>query len=51
VPLLRFADLDTDLDLLDAARAAAESLLRERPDVARSHLARWLGTRHEYLEV
>jgi len=51
VPLLRFADLNADLDLLDAARAAAELLLRERPDAARSHLARWLGARHEYLEV
>jgi ATP-dependent DNA helicase RecG len=50
-PLLRFADLDTDLDLLDAARAAAETLLRERPDVAHRHLMRWLGARHEYLKV
>ncbi len=51
VPLLRFADLDADLDLLDAARAAAETLLRERPDAAQRHLARWLGARHEYLKV
>ena len=51
VPLLRFADLDADLDLLDAARAAAETLLRERPDAAQRHLARWLGSRHEYLKV
>jgi len=50
-PLLRFADLSADLDLLDAARAAAEALMRERPDVVRAHLARWLGGRHEYLEV
>jgi len=51
MPLLRFADLNADLDLLEAARAAAEALLREQPDVARAHLARWLGGRHEYLEV
>ena len=50
-PLLRFADLDADLDLLDAARAAAETLLRERPDVAQRHLVRWLGARHEFLKV
>jgi len=50
-PLLRFADLDADLDLLDAARAAAETLLRERPDVAQRHLARWFGARHEYLKA
>jgi ATP-dependent DNA helicase RecG len=51
VPMLRFADLETDLDLLDAARAQAEILLREEPDAARAHLARWLGARHEYLKV
>ena len=51
VPMLRFADLNVDLDLLDAARATAEALMRERPDVARAHLARWLGPKHEYLKV
>jgi ATP-dependent DNA helicase RecG len=50
-PMLRFASLDTDLDLLDAARAAADSMLREQPDAARAHVARWLGARHEYLKV
>lgn len=51
VPLLRFADLDSDLDLLEAARAAAQELLRDEPQAARRHLARWLGARHEYLKV
>ncbi len=51
VPLLRFADLNTDLDLLDQARTVAVRLLREEPDRARAHLARWLGARHEYLKV
>jgi ATP-dependent DNA helicase RecG len=50
-PLLRFADLDADLDLLDAAREAAAALLHEQPDAARAHLARWLGARHEYLKA
>ena len=50
-PMLRFADLNTDLDLLDAARAAADFMLREQPDAARAHVARWLGARHEYLKV
>ena len=50
-PLLRFADLDADLDLLDAARAAADLLLRQQPDAARAHVARWLGVRHEYLKA
>jgi ATP-dependent DNA helicase RecG len=48
-PMLRFADLKSDRDLLDAARAAAETLLRERPEAARAHVGRWLGRRHEFL--
>ena len=51
VPMLRFADLALDLDLLDAARDVAEVLLRDHPDAARAHLARWLGGRGEYLKV
>jgi len=51
VPLLRFADLANDIDLLDAARAAAEMLLRDHPDAVRAHLARWLGAKYEYLKV
>ena len=51
VPMLRFADLAVDLDLLDAARDAAEQLLREQPEAAQAHLARWLGGRNEYLKV
>ena len=51
VPMLRFADLALDLDLLDAARDAAEALLREEPEAAKAHLARWLGGRNEYLKV
>ncbi|MGE4110841.1 MAG: ATP-dependent DNA helicase RecG [Burkholderiales bacterium] len=51
VPMLRFADLALDLDLLDAARDAAEMLLSEHPDAARAHLQRWLGGRSEFLKV
>jgi ATP-dependent DNA helicase RecG len=51
VPMLRFADLAVDLDLLDAARDAAEELLREEPEAAKAHLARWLGGKNEYLKV
>jgi ATP-dependent DNA helicase RecG len=50
-PMLRFADLDADLDLLDAAREAADLLLREQPDAARAHVARWLGARPELLKA
>jgi ATP-dependent DNA helicase RecG len=48
-PLLRFADLDRDADLLEAARAAAEVLLADHPDAAERHLERWLGGRARYL--
>ncbi|HKW37863.1 MAG TPA: ATP-dependent DNA helicase RecG [Burkholderiales bacterium] len=48
-PLLRFADLNEDLDLLDAARAAAETLLSDHPESARRHLERWLGGRAHFL--
>jgi ATP-dependent DNA helicase RecG len=51
VPMLRFADLETDAALLEAARDAAEQLLSAAPDRARAHLARWLGGRQEYLRV
>jgi len=51
VPMLRFADLALDLDLLDAARDAAEMLLKDSPEAAKAHLARWLGGRNEYLKV
>ena len=51
VPMLRFADLSIDLDLLDAARDAAEKLLRDDPKAAQAHLARWLGGKHELLKV
>jgi ATP-dependent DNA helicase RecG len=51
VPMLRFADLECDLDLLEAARDAADRLLRKWPERADAHLERWLGGRHEYLRV
>jgi ATP-dependent DNA helicase RecG len=49
IPLLRFADLDADVDLLEAARAAAETLLTEDRGAAGRHLNRWLGGKHHLL--
>ena len=51
VPLLRFADLSIDIDLLEAARNAADALVRENAPAVQAHLARWLGERHELLKV
>ncbi len=50
-PLLRFADLERDVDLLEAARDLAPQLLQLHPDHARRHLARWLAGRSELLKV
>ena len=50
-PLLRFADLQTDGDLLSAARAAADRLLENHPERTARHLERWLGGRHDYLKA
>jgi ATP-dependent DNA helicase RecG len=46
-PLLRFADLERDRDLVEAAVAAAERLIDEDAAAARAHVARWLGSRQE----
>ena len=51
VPLLRFADLERDVDLLEAARDLAEKMLRAHPEHAQRHLARWLGGRSELMKA
>ena len=50
-PLLRFADLELDADLLEAARDLAPRLLQQHPEHARRHLARWLAGRSELMKV
>ena len=50
-PLLRFADLTLDEPLVHLARQAATQLLATRPDVAEQHVARWLGSKAEYLKA
>ncbi len=50
-PLLRFADLEEDADLLERARGAAERMLSEHPDQAARHLDRWLGGRAEFMKA
>jgi ATP-dependent DNA helicase RecG len=51
VPMLRFADLATDIALLEQARALAERMLKLEPRLAQAHLERWLGSRHEFLKA
>src|SRR5581483_3751392 len=50
-PMLRFADVERDLDLLEAARDVAETLLRNAPRAAQAHLDRWMGGRQDLLRV
>ena len=51
VPLLRFADLARDADLVEQARDAAASLLETDPAAAREHVRRWYEGRHEFLSA
>lgn len=50
VPLLRYADLEMDADLVEMAREVAEEMLTEHPALAERHLQRWLGSREELLK-
>jgi len=49
--LLRFADLNDDLRLLQLARAAALTMLERHPQAAERHALRWLGGRADYLKA
>jgi len=51
VPLLRFADLERDVALIEQARDAAEELLAREPAAAAAHLERWLGGRAEFIRA
>ncbi|MDO9115121.1 MAG: ATP-dependent DNA helicase RecG [Polaromonas sp.] len=50
-PLLRFADLATDTELLAWARALAPVMLDKYPDLAHRHILRWLGGKAEFLKA
>jgi len=49
--LLRFADLQEDAPLLQAARKLAPLLLDRHAAAARRHVERWLGTKAEFLKA
>lgn len=51
VPLLRFADLETDAKLLESARDFADRWLREDSDNAKRHAKRWFSGYEEFLEA
>ena len=49
--LLRFAELERDADLVEAAREEAVAMLAGPPAAVDAHLARWLAGREEYLKA
>lgn len=51
VAALRFADISTDVELLEQARQVADKLLLNFPDSARAHLRRWMSDKRDYLKV
>ena len=51
VPMLRFANLEEDLHLLEQAREIAPLLIEQNPEIVEAHLARWLASREGYLGV
>jgi len=50
-PLLRFADLATDTELLAWARGLAPTMLDRHTELAHRHVLRWLGGKAEYLKA
>jgi ATP-dependent DNA helicase RecG len=51
VPMLRFADLESDVHLIESARGAADELLRREPGAAAAHLERWLGGNQDLINA
>jgi ATP-dependent DNA helicase RecG len=51
MPLLRVADLERDVALIEQARDAADELLRADPAAAARHLERWLGGRQAFIKT
>jgi len=51
LPLLRFADLEHDVALIEQARDAADRLLATAPDAAARHVERWLGGKADYIRA
>jgi ATP-dependent DNA helicase RecG len=51
LPMLRFANLETDQLLLEQAREVADQLLKQDMEAVRHHLQRWLPRGSDYLHV
>jgi ATP-dependent DNA helicase RecG len=51
VPMLRFADIERDVALIEQARDAADALLQSDPAAAERHLERWLGGKQDFIKA
>ncbi|BBP02178.1 ATP-dependent DNA helicase RecG [Sulfuriferula nivalis] len=47
-PMLRYANLAEDVELLEQAQVAAADMLLHYPDAVQVHIARWLGVQQEF---
>jgi ATP-dependent DNA helicase RecG len=50
-PLLRFANLEGDGELVAQAIEAAGEMLERHPAAARAHVERWLGARRDLIQT
>ncbi|WP_024301364.1 ATP-dependent DNA helicase RecG [Pseudogulbenkiania sp. MAI-1] len=51
LPMLRFANLEEDIALLEAAKELAPDMLKRWPNEAAAHLTRWLAGREHFLKA
>jgi ATP-dependent DNA helicase RecG len=51
VPMLKIADLERDVDLLETAKNMADRLIKEYPSSVEKHLERWMSHAGELVKV
>jgi ATP-dependent DNA helicase RecG len=51
VPMLKIADLERDVDLLETAKSVADELLMRYPEAVEHHLVRWMGSAGDWIKV
>ncbi|WP_026361992.1 MULTISPECIES: ATP-dependent DNA helicase RecG [Methylotenera] len=51
VPMLKIADLERDVDLLEAAKKLADKLISDYPQAVDAHLQRWMSHAGELVKV
>jgi len=51
VPMLKIADLERDVDLLETAKMLADTLLKSHPIEVEQHLDRWMSSAGELIKV